>query len=76
MGSVVLSQTKCIEIDGDACAGHGRCYELAPNVFTEDERGYGQVMDSVLRPELMKEVRSAIVNCPERAIRLKVIDLT
>ena len=76
MGAIVLSQTKCIEIDGVACTGHGRCYELAPNIFTEDERGYGQVMDSFLRPELMKEARSAVVNCPERAIRLKVIDLT
>jgi len=70
MGDAALSQEMRVEIDCDACTGHGRCYDLAPNVFAEDERGYGQVRDSVLRPKLMQEVRSAILNCPERAIRL------
>jgi len=65
-----LSRELRVEIDCDACTGHGRCYELAPSVFTEDERGYGQVIDSVVRPELMPEVRSAMLNCPEQAIRL------
>jgi len=45
-----------IEIDAEACTGHGRCYELAPNAFDEDERGYGQVGVGVVPPELMVEV--------------------
>jgi len=59
-----------IEIDAEACTGHGRCYDLAPNAFTEDERGYGQVGTGVVPAELMAEVRSAIANCPESAVRL------
>jgi len=59
-----------VEIDCNACTGHGRCYELAPNVFAEDDRGYGQVISSVILPEHMREVRSAMLNCPEQAIRL------
>jgi ferredoxin len=59
-----------IEIDAEACTGHGRCYGLAPNAFTEDGRGHGQVGIEDVPAELMAEVRSAIANCPERAVRL------
>jgi ferredoxin len=59
-----------VEIDAEACMGHGRCYELAPHVFDEDERGYGQVMDAELRPEHVAEARRAEDNCPEGAIQL------
>ena len=30
-----------VRIDPDKCQGHGRCYDLAPEVFTDDEEGYG-----------------------------------
>jgi ferredoxin len=63
-----------VEIDTSTCTGHGRCYELAPNVFTDDERGYGQVRSAVLGPELLREASSAEANCPERAIRIKGAD--
>ena len=62
-----------IEIDLEVCTGHGRCYDLAPNVFTDDERGYGQVIASVVAPEHLKEAESAAGACPERAIVLKSI---
>ena len=32
-------------IDTDACSGNGRCYSLVPELFTDDESGYGQVVD-------------------------------
>lgn len=60
-----------IEIDTDICTGHGRCYELAPDIFTDDERGYGQVKTADVPPELEREARSAEANCPERAIRIQ-----
>jgi ferredoxin len=66
-----LSDEMRVEIDVDTCTGHGRCYELAPNVFTDDERGYGQVAADVLHPDHVKEARAAMANCPERAIRLR-----
>ncbi len=59
-----------VEIDLDACVGHGRCYELAPHVFGEDERGYGEVLEALLPPEREAEARRAEENCPEGAIRL------
>ncbi len=60
-----------VEIDHDLCTGHGRCYDLAPSVFTDDERGYGQVLISIVGPELTGEARTAAGACPERAILLK-----
>ena len=65
-----MSREFRIEIDAEACTGHGRCYDLAPNSFTEDERGYGQVGVDIVPAELMAEVRKAISNCPESAVRL------
>lgn len=59
-----------VEIDLAVCTGHGRCYDLAPNVFTDDERGYGQVIASEIESERLKEAQSAAGTCPERAILL------
>jgi len=69
-----LSQKIRIEIDLEICTGHGRCYDLSPNVFTDDERGYGQVIASEIESELLKEAQSAVGACPERAIVLKTIN--
>src|SRR3546814_10183679 len=41
-----------IEIDGDRCSGHGRCYSLAPDVFDCDDEGYGRVLLADVPPEL------------------------
>ena len=60
-----------VEIDLSVCRGHGRCYELAPQVFGEDERGYGQVLEPVVGPAHEREVRRAEENCPEGAIQVE-----
>ena len=58
-----------VVIDTDACTGHGRCYMVAPSVFTSDDSGFGEVIDqSNLDPGRLTEARSAVANCPERAI--------
>ncbi len=31
-------------IDSAKCMGHGMCYSLAPNVFADDDQGYGHVI--------------------------------
>ena len=60
-----------IQIDPERCQGHGRCYDLAPNLFGDDEEGYGQVLgDGTVRPEQEREARLAVVNCPEHAIEV------
>jgi len=60
-----------IQIDPERCQGHGRCYDLAPSLFGDDEEGYGQVLgDGTVSPEQEREARLAVVNCPEHAIEV------
>ena len=60
-----------IQIDAERCQGHGRCYDLAPSLFGDDEEGFGQVLgDGTVRPEQEREARLAVVNCPEHAIEV------
>ena len=58
-------------IDHDRCQGHGRCYDLAPDLFGEDEEGYGQVLgDGRVPPGREEDARLAEANCPEAAVEL------
>ncbi|MBF8188779.1 ferredoxin [Nonomuraea sp. K274] len=58
-----------VRIDPERCQGHGRCYDLTPGLFTEDDEGYGQVVrDGVVPPGEERAARLAASNCPERAI--------
>ena len=60
-----------VHIDSDRCQGHGRCYDLAPGMFGEDDEGYGTVLgDGVVPPVQAHDARLAVSNCPERAIEL------
>lgn len=58
-----------IQINPEKCQGHGRCYDLAPELFTEDDEGYGHVIaDGVVPPGKEHDAHLAVSNCPERAI--------
>jgi ferredoxin len=58
-------------IDRDRCQGHGRCYDLAPDLFGEDEDGYGVVLgDGRVPPGREEDARLAEANCPEAAVEL------
>ena len=60
-----------IRIGAERCHGHGRCYDRAPDLFGEDEEGYGKVLgDGVVPPGKERDARLAAANCPERAIDL------
>lgn len=60
-----------VVIDTEACTGHGRCYMVAPSVFDSDDSGFGVVAAAgPLDPDQLAEARSAVANCPERAIVL------
>jgi len=60
-----------LQINSERCQGHGRCYDLAPDLFGEDDEGFGQVLgDGVVSPDREREARLAAANCPERAIDL------
>jgi ferredoxin len=58
-----------VQIDSERCQGHGRCYDLAPDLFGDDDEGYGQVLGSgVVPPGKGHDARRAALNCPEHAI--------
>ncbi len=60
-----------LRIDSERCQGHGRCYDLVPELFGEDDEGYGTVRGTgVVPPDKVQEARRAVANCPERAIDL------
>ena len=56
-------------IDSAKCTGHGMCYSLAPDVFEDDDEGYGHVIkDGEVPPAHVEEARNGAANCPEGAI--------
>ena len=60
-----------LQINAELCQGHGRCYDLAPDLFGDDEEGFGQVLgDGIVAPGSDREARLAVMNCPEQAIEL------
>lgn len=60
-----------LRIDTERCQGHGRCYDLAPELFGEDDEGFGQVLgDGTVPPEHEHDARLAVANCPEQAIEM------
>lgn len=60
-----------VVIDTSMCAGHGRCYKTAPEIFEDDERGYGQVKaGGQFSEECRDAAERARISCPERAIEI------
>ena len=60
-----------VHIDPGRCQGHGRCYDLADDLFGADDEGYGQVLgDGTVPPGEEHDARLAVLNCPEQAIEL------
>ena len=58
-------------IDDDVCSGHGRCYVLAPTLFTDDDRGYGQVVNGgTFGADERSAAERAVGGCPEHAITI------
>jgi len=63
-----------LQIDPAVCQGHGRCYDLAPDLFGDDDEGFGQVLgDGIVPAEKEQQARLAVANCPERAITLAAV---
>jgi ferredoxin len=62
-----------VQIDPGRCQGHGRCYDLVPDLFGEDEDGYGTVPgDGSVPVGREDDARRAQANCPEDAVVLEV----
>ncbi len=60
-----------VQISSERCQGHGRCYDLAPGLFGDDDEGFGKVFgDGLVPPGQDRAARLAVANCPERAVSL------
>ncbi|MGD0926580.1 MAG: ferredoxin [Streptosporangiaceae bacterium] len=71
LAAQIRNSTVKVQIDSGRCQGHGRCYDLAPGVFGDDDEGYGKVLaDGLVPPGQGHEARLAVANCPEQAITL------
>jgi ferredoxin len=58
-----------ISIDAERCTGHGRCYTIAPLLFTDDDRGFGEVLgDGEVTSENEVMAGAAVAGCPEHAV--------
>ena len=64
-----------VSIDNAKCQGHGRCYDLAPDLFGEDEEGYATLTaltaDRDVPEDRESDARLAAANCPESAVLVR-----
>jgi ferredoxin len=60
-----------VTIDANRCSGHGRCYVTAPELFTDDDMGRGQVIgNGAVGPDQVDAAEQAVASCPEQAVVL------
>jgi ferredoxin len=62
-----------IVVDHERCQGHGRCYDLAPEIFDADDDGHVTVLtpDAQVTADAEPQALLAVRNCPERALSLE-----
>jgi ferredoxin len=59
-----------VQVNHDTCVGHGRCFELAPEIFEEGEDGRCCIIENEIVAPDEERAREAAINCPERAISI------
>jgi ferredoxin len=60
-----------ISIDPNICSGHGRCYNIAPTLFVDDDRCFGVVIGGgEIDSQSEQAAHAAVLGCPEHAITI------
>jgi len=61
-----------LSVDGANCMGHGRCYQMAPDLLTCDDEGYVTIRDLTIDVpgDQVEAAEDASATCPEQAITL------
>ncbi len=61
-----------LRVASDRCTGHGRCYNAAPNLLSDDEEGFVTLRGSTMpiADGQLADAEEAVAACPERAITL------
>ncbi len=68
----INGETHRLFVDHDLCMGNRVCITRLPDVFTvDDDTNLSSTSDDVLDPAIIDQVREAIVDCPQQAIRLE-----
>jgi ferredoxin len=57
-----------------ACAGHGICAQMLPELVGLDEWGYPILADRLVPPELRSLARRAVRLCPTLALRVEGVN--
>ncbi|CDO31298.1 ferredoxin [Mycolicibacterium porcinum] len=58
-----------LSLNEAVCTGHGLCYAHAPDLFVDDDQGYGHVIDGGTVPDgNEQQAHEALRICPEGAI--------
>jgi ferredoxin len=60
-----------LRLDPTACRGHGVCAELLGEHIALDEWGYPIIADRPIPPDLLRDARRAVNDCPVLALRLE-----
>jgi ferredoxin len=60
-------------IDFARCEGHGRCYDLAPELISPDDEGHADLIAPLgeLPASLEMDALAAVRNCPEHALNVE-----
>jgi ferredoxin len=57
-----------VHVDRDACCGHGRRLDFAPDLFESDDEGHSIVRFQAIDDHVLPLADRAAWSCPERAI--------
>ena len=62
-----------LRIDSELCEGHGRCWDLLPELVDADDHGHGVVIspEGDVPTELIAKAQETVRACPERAVTLE-----
>ncbi len=63
-----------LRVNPVACAGHGLCAELLPELVEPDEWGYPIIAAGRVPLSLRRAARRAVTNCPALALALESRD--
>jgi ferredoxin len=60
-----------LRIDEERCQGHGRCWDVAPDLVDSDDTGRGVAVHQDVPEALVDAARAALGACPEQAVILE-----
>ena len=58
----------------EKCAGHARCFSVAPDIYVLDDEGYNVTPETIVPAERAAAARAGAEACPECAILVEDVD--